>query len=887
MKMKLTIHLMRTGLLCAAVSFFSLPSSAQVTLIANGSSWKYWANSQANFPTGWQNAGFNDTGWPSGNGELGYGDGDEATCIPSNGGGTLCTPTGNKWPAYYFRKTINIPDPSLYANFTFNVTRDDGYVVYVNGVEVDRNNMPSPGAITYATSATSAIEDATISFNVASSAFVAGNNDIAVEVHQASVSGSPPVSSSSDISFNLQLLGNDVFGSTLSRGPYLQVGTQTTMTFRWRTSAAQNSRVELGTVYGTYPIVVNDAASVTEHIVTVTGLTPDTKYYYKIGNSTNQQAFASAEQFFTTLPLPGTTRKIRITAFGDCGRGSATYQDNNLTNYRNFLSTNGIDAPDAWILLGDNAYSIGSEAEYTTNFFDIYGDNILRNHKLYPAPGNHDYGNSSANKASRSMPYHNIFSVPQNGEAGGVASTKQNYYSFDIGNIHFLSLDSYGTESDGTSIETAGSSQLKTWLTADLAANTRKWVIAYWHHPPYTKSSHNSDSEGDLVNIRQNFITFLETRGVDLIICGHSHAYERGYLLRNFTGSWTSFNAPTHAVSSSSATYTSNSTCPYVYNTTPANHGTVYVVAGSAGASGGTNTNFGAYAMPFAVNDAGIFYFEVEDNRLDAKMLRQNGSVFDQFTIMKDVNQSSSQNITNGSSVALTASWPQSGNYTWTATPGTTRSVNVTPPNNATTNYTVSDAFGCVTDQFSVTTSGTLPVSLLSYEVKLIDGKVMATWSTAAETDNKYYTIERSVNGSNFTTIGTVNGAGTTNTAQSYSFTDHHPLPGTSYYRLSQSDFNGHKEYMGIKRIENTRLKDFDVRVISTDQHKLTLQITSAEGGQYQLGVFDMSGRKIKTETLKTGPGVSSREIGLKTGVYIWEVKNSKGDAMLQKVIIK
>ncbi|MBK7292015.1 MAG: metallophosphoesterase [Chitinophagaceae bacterium] len=119
--------------------------------------------------------------------------------------------------------------------------------------------------------------------------------------------------------------------------------------------------------------------------------------------------------------------------------------------------------------------------------FGIYGSTLLKNHKLYPSPGNHDYANNSGNKSSRSMPYHQNFTVPQNGEAGGVASNHQNYYSYNVGNIHFLSLDSYGTESDGTSIETSGGSALKTWIDADLAANTSKWIVAYWHHPPYTK----------------------------------------------------------------------------------------------------------------------------------------------------------------------------------------------------------------------------------------------------------------------------------------------------------------------------------------------------------------------------------------------------------------
>ena len=219
----------------------------------------------------------------------------------------------------------------------------------------------------------------------------------------------------------------------------MQVGTQTSIKFRWRTGSAQSSRVEVGTVLGTYPIVVTDNSAVTEHIMTVTGLTADTKYYYRIGNNSGSIQLASANHFFTTLPLDNATRKIRITAFGDCGRNSATYQDNTLMSYQTYLTNNGYEAPDAWILMGDNAYTTGSDAEFTSNFFNIYSNNLLRNHKLYSAPGNHDYGNNAANKALRNMAYHTNFTVPQNGEAGGTASNKQNYYSFDVGPILFLS----------------------------------------------------------------------------------------------------------------------------------------------------------------------------------------------------------------------------------------------------------------------------------------------------------------------------------------------------------------------------------------------------------------------------------------------------------------
>lgn len=178
-----------------------------VTLIPFGSSWKYYSAGAA--PAGsWKNLGYNDAAWSSGNGELGYGDGDEATCIPSGGGGTLCLPSGNKYLTSYFRKTINIPDPTVYTSYQFSVERDDGYVVYVNGVEVARNNMPA-GAVAYNTLASSAIEDAVITFSIANTFFATGNNTIAVEIHQSGAS-------SSDLSFNLQLACTDgvIFNSS-------------------------------------------------------------------------------------------------------------------------------------------------------------------------------------------------------------------------------------------------------------------------------------------------------------------------------------------------------------------------------------------------------------------------------------------------------------------------------------------------------------------------------------------------------------------------------------------------------------------------------------------------------------------------------------------------
>ena len=171
-------------------------------IFPGGSTWKYLANN-TRIP-GWEATAFADAAWPSAVGKFGYGGDGEVTCIPSGGGGTLCLPTGNKWITTYFRKNVTIPNPSLYSNIQMGIIIDDGAVVYVNGVEVIRNNLPT-GVITHATLASSAVSGAAENtfnkFVLPTSAFVAGINTIAVEIHQVNLP-------SSDLSFDMELFGS-------------------------------------------------------------------------------------------------------------------------------------------------------------------------------------------------------------------------------------------------------------------------------------------------------------------------------------------------------------------------------------------------------------------------------------------------------------------------------------------------------------------------------------------------------------------------------------------------------------------------------------------------------------------------------------------------------
>jgi uncharacterized repeat protein (TIGR01451 family) len=178
-----------------------------------GSAWK-WFSAGAIPALDWNTNTYNDAAWAAGNGELGYGDGDETTCIPYGCGGNVCNPAAgcSKYWTYYFRKTINITSLAGINQFLFNYKRDDGIVIYVNGTEILRENMPG-GAIAYNTPASGNIsnENAVVAYTLNGiSPFIIGNNVIAVEVHQET-------QGSSDISFDMSLnmLGsNGTFSSS-------------------------------------------------------------------------------------------------------------------------------------------------------------------------------------------------------------------------------------------------------------------------------------------------------------------------------------------------------------------------------------------------------------------------------------------------------------------------------------------------------------------------------------------------------------------------------------------------------------------------------------------------------------------------------------------------
>lgn len=408
---------------------------------------------------------------------------------------------------------------------------------------------------------------------------------------------------------------------SVTRGPYLQQGTESRIIVRWRTDVATNSRVRISTsLTGTF-INVDNATSTTEHVVTVPNLAANTKYYYSVGSTSAVLAGPDANTFFATAPTPGTVKDTRVWVIGDAGTNTSSQKAVRDAYY----SFTGTKHTDLWLMLGDNAYNDGTDLDYQNGVFgstNAYAA-ILRKSVVWSTLGNHD--GHSADSLTQSGPYYSIFTFPTQGEAGGLASGTEAYYSFDYGNIHFICLESYQVPASSGDF-----TKMKDWVKNDVNSTAREWIIAFWHHPPYTKGSHDSDTESELIKMRTDVNPILEQGGVDLVLSGHSHSYERSYLIDGHYGLSSTFTDAMKVDGGSG-----RDPAPYRKGAgTPAHDGAVYVVAGSSGKTGGGSLDH--KAMFLSLNNLGSLVVDVNGSRLDAKFIRENGSIADSFSIVKD-----------------------------------------------------------------------------------------------------------------------------------------------------------------------------------------------------------------------------------------------------------
>ena len=429
--------------------------------------------------------------------------------------------------------------------------------------------------------------------------------------------------------------------TTIVRGPYLQSATPTSMVVRWRTDATEGSVVSYGTDRAQLTSTAKAEGVSSEHIVQLSGLKPNTKYFYAVGAAAvpppdaDKKAKAPAEDApgraqvnsFTTPPPVGPAQATRVWVLGDPGTKSKV-QEAVRDVYYKFTGTR---ATDAILLLGDNAYPDATDADYQKGIFEMYAP-ILKTTPVWSCLGNHD--GKSSNSITQSGVYYDIFTFPTRAQAGGVMSGTESYYSFDQANIHFISLDSHDSDRspDGAMMQ---------WLKADLAATQRDWIIAYFHHPTYTKGTHDSDKDSDsagrMNEMRATFLPVLEQGGVDLILTGHSHVYERSWLMDGHYGKSDTFDAAKHVKQKSNGRADGEGVYKKPRARTP-HVGDVNIVTGSAGHAGSTTKppalNHPAFFL--SLNEAGSSVVDVNGLKLEFTFLNEKGEKRDWFTIVKE-----------------------------------------------------------------------------------------------------------------------------------------------------------------------------------------------------------------------------------------------------------
>lgn len=427
----------------------------------------------------------------------------------------------------------------------------------------------------------------------------------------------------------------------LSRPPYLQMAGPDAVTVAWRTAGETRPVVR----YGETPDRLDREASgeaVTTRVspeqtgseaprlhsappgtfqyeARVTGLKPATRYYYAVCDGDRVLAGGDETYRFATHPAAAEAKPVRFWVVGDSGTGG---KDQALVHeaMRSFVARTGRDL-DLYLHVGDMAYGSGTDDQFQNNFFAPY-EPTLRNTVCWPAMGNHE-GHTSKGETGVG-PYYDAYVVPGRAEAGGLPSGTEAYYSFEYGKVHFICLDSHDLDRSPTGAMAA-------WLRADLDRAKSDWLVAYWHHPPYTKGSHDSDKESQLVEMRTHIMPILESAGVDLVLTGHSHIYERSMLMDG------AYATPTVAegVILDDGDGDPNGDGPYRKSVGLNPHeGTIQVVAGHGGTGLGRKGSMPV--MRKIIVEHGSVVVDIDGNTLTAVMVDKHGATRDLFQMVKE-----------------------------------------------------------------------------------------------------------------------------------------------------------------------------------------------------------------------------------------------------------
>ena len=391
------------------------------------------------------------------------------------------------------------------------------------------------------------------------------------------------------------------------RQPYLTMQTDHSIRIKWQTPEEEIGKVRYGTSKNLLGSEHKEATKSKKHLITLSKLKSCTRYFYSV--TSKSLKIDNKNRSFTTLC--DSAQHQRLWVIGDSG-------DNGKNQRRVYKSMkqyikHDYNNLDMWILLGDNAYSSGTQKQFNKALFHSF-KGLVKRFVPWAVPGNHD---------ARRWAFYDIFDFPTHGESGGVPSGHEEFYSIDNGNLHLVMLDSetVSRDSDG---------EMAKWLRKDLAANKKPWVIVAFHTPPYSDGGHKSDncwdSRGRLCDMRENFVPIFDEYGVDLVLSGHSHGYERSKLIKGHIGKSDTF---------SKAFIVQDRKTDYVKSLKNKRFsGTIYQVCGSSAKVDGAT--YKHPALPYSFGKMGSLIIDITPTTLTSKFLTINGKIADEFTITKE-----------------------------------------------------------------------------------------------------------------------------------------------------------------------------------------------------------------------------------------------------------
>ncbi|MBL9087401.1 MAG: metallophosphoesterase [Planctomycetia bacterium] len=361
------------------------------------------------------------------------------------------------------------------------------------------------------------------------------------------------------------------FPAGVVHGPVVGAPSPGTLVVAWRTAAPSVGAVEFGPT-PSYGAVVAESSPTTDHELALPAAGPRVTRHFRL--LADGQPLGGDHAVRT---LPGATDTARLAVAGDVGTGTASARA-----VRDVLAATD---PDALLLLGDLGYDDGTEADQRAGLLVPYAALLART-PTFTVLGNHDVRTAGGAALLGAVP------LPTN-----VRDGSERYYAVDVGPVHLAVLDS--------NADLSASSAQRAWLDGDLAATSRPWRVVAFHHLVYSSGEH-----GDTPGLAASLGPVLDARGVDLVLAGHDHDYER-----------------THPVLAGAATDTSGGPA-YADPSGP-----VYVVSGGGGAE---LTPVGRRALT-ATSVMAFHGLEVvaTPTSLAVTVRRADGVVIDAFTLTR------------------------------------------------------------------------------------------------------------------------------------------------------------------------------------------------------------------------------------------------------------